>query len=356
MTAKTKTLRSGFTTGACAAAAAKAAVMVMLGREKPTAVTVDLPDGEEILIPVDCAEINADGAQAAVTKDAGDDPDITNGVTIAVTSSWSEGKDVRFVAGEGVGTVTKPGLSILPGEPAVNPVPRRMITAVVRSLTDRGVTLTISIPGGEELARRTFNPRLGITGGLSIIGTTGRVRPFSCSAIRESIRCVIDVAAASGLTRPVMVPGHIGARAARGLLHVREEEVIEVSNEWGFALDAMKGHAFGAILVLGHPGKLAKLAQGQGDTHSSRSPSALPYVANMARTLTGLACTEDVPTVEGVFAALAEQNKRLLGDELAGAVREAVSTRLQGTVPVSVVLVDMKGNLLGQEGELTPWH
>jgi cobalt-precorrin-5B (C1)-methyltransferase len=355
MASKTKTLRCGFTTGACATAAATAAVMIMLGREKQAAVTVHLPNGEEIMIPIDCAEINAGGARAAVTKDAGDDPDITNGVTISVSSSWSEGKDVRFVAGEGVGTVTKPGLSILPGEPAVNPVPRRMISEAVRSLTDRGVTLTISIPGGEELARRTFNPRLGITGGLSIIGTTGRVRPFSCSAIRESIRCVIDVVAASGLTRPVMVPGHIGARSARRLLHVREEEIIEVSNEWGFALDDVKGRAFGAILVLGHPGKLAKLAQGQWDTHSSRSPSALPYVAGMARALTGLECM-DMPTVEGVFGALSPENKRLLGDELAYAVREAVSARLQGAVPVAVVLVDMKGNLLGQKGELTPWQ
>lgn len=355
MTARTETLRSGFTTGACATAAAKAAVMVMLGHEKPAAVTVALPDGEEIIIPVDCAEIKTNGARAAVTKDAGDDPDITNGVTISVTSSWSEGEDVRFVAGEGVGTVTKPGLSILPGEPAVNPVPRRMITAAVRSLTDRGVTLTISIPGGKDLAVRTFNPRLGIEGGLSVIGTTGRVRPFSCSAIRESIRCVIEVAAAEGITRPVLVPGHIGARSARGLLHVREEEIIEVSNEWGFALDNVKGRTFGAILVLGHPGKLAKLAQGQWDTHSSRSPSALPFVADMARAKTGLAYT-DIPTVEGVFGALSPENKRLLGDELAFAVREAVSTRLQDIVTIAVVLVDMKGNLLGQKGDLTPWQ
>lgn len=355
MTSKTKTLRSGFTTGTGATAAAKAAVMVMLGHERPTAVSVALPDGEEIVIPVNCTEFNADGARAAVTKDAGDDPDITNGVTIAVSLSWSEGKDIRFVAGEGVGTVTKPGLSVSPGEPAINPVPRRMITAAIRSMTDRGVTLTISIPGGKELAERTFNPRLGIVGGLSIIGTTGRVRPFSCSAIRESIRCVIEVAAADGITRPVLVPGHIGARSARGLLRVREEEIIEVSNEWGFALDAVKKHSFETILVLGHPGKLAKLAQGEWDTHSSRSPSALPYVVNMAGVKTGLACM-DTPTVEGIFGALPEENKGLLGDELAANISEAIHSRLERTMPVSVVLVDMKGNMLGRKGDLTPWQ
>jgi cobalt-precorrin-5B (C1)-methyltransferase len=222
-------------------------------------------------------------------------------------------------------------------------------------MTNRGVTVTISIPGGKELAKRTFNPRLGITGGLSIIGTTGRVRPFSCSAIRESIRSVIEVTAAGGITRPVIVPGHIGARSAQGLLRVREEEIIEVSNEWGFAVDVVKEHDFAAILVLGHPGKLAKLAQGQWDTHSSRSPSALPYVANMAENLTGLGYT-DIPTVEGILGALSEANRKVLGDELAANIGEAVEGRLEGKIPVAVVLVDMKGNLLGQKGDLTPWQ
>ncbi len=163
------------------------------------------------------------------------------------------------------------------------------------------------------------------------------------------------MAAANGLARPVMVPGHIGARSAKALLNVREEDIIEVSNEWGFALDVVKGHAFEKILVLGHPGKLAKLAQGEWDTHSSRSPSALPYVAKLAGELAGLACA-DIPTVEGIFSALPARNKRILGDELAGAVRDAVHAKLDNAVPVSVVLVDMKGNLLGQKGDLTPWQ
>ena len=355
MASKTKTLRSGFTTGASATAATKAALMVMTGDKMPTSVTVALPDGEDLVIPIAVAEVSAEGAHAIVIKDAGDDPDITNGVAISVSLVWSEGNDVCFAAGEGVGTVTKPGLFVLPGEPAINPVPRRMITDAIRSMTDRGVTVTISIPGGEELARRTFNPRLGIRGGLSILGTTGRVRPFSCSAVRESIRSVIEVTAAGGITRPVVVPGHIGARSARALLRVQTEEIIEVSNEWGFALDVMKKHAFEAILVLGHPGKLAKLAREQWDTHSSRSPSALPYVANLAGELTGLGC-QDVPTVEGIFGTLSEENKRLLGDELAVNISQTIYRRLDRDMPVSVVLVDMKGNLLGQKGDLTPWQ
>ncbi|MEN6621233.1 MAG: cobalt-precorrin-5B (C(1))-methyltransferase CbiD [Smithella sp.] len=354
MESEVKNLRSGFTTGACAAAAAKAAMMVMLGQEKPAAVSISLPGGENAVIPVECIESNA-YTKAAVIKDAGDDPDITKGVAITVSLSWLEGNDVRFIAGKGVGTVTKPGLSVPPGEPAVNPVPRRMITDAIRSLSDRGVAVTISIPEGEELAKRTFNPRLGIVGGLSIIGTTGRVRPFSCSAVRESIRCLIEVAAANCLARPVMVPGHIGTRSAKRLLNVQEEDIIEVSNEWGFALDVVKEHGFEKILVLGHPGKLAKLAQGEWDTHSSRSPSALPCVAKLAGELTGFACT-DIPTVEGIFSALTPENKRILGDKLAGVVSDAVRARLDNDIPVSVVLVDMKGNLLGQKGDLSPWQ
>ncbi len=223
-------------------------------------------------------------------------------------------------------------------------------------MTDRGISVIVSVPDGEKLAQKTFNPRLGIVGGISILGTTGRVRPFSCKAIRETIRCVIDVAAAGKVDLPVLVPGHIGMRAARRLFpNIGEERIIEVSNEWGFAIDEIKKHAFRAILILGHPGKLAKVAQGEWDTHSSRSKSALPYVVRTARETTGVLC-DGVPTVEGVFAALSGGDKRRLGDHIAGAVREAIGMRLSGLAPVAVVLVDLQQNLLGQEGDTTPWQ
>ena len=175
--------------------------------------------------------------------------------------------------------MTKPGLAIPPGEPAINPVPRRMIREAVREVTPRGVRVTISIPGGGELARKTFNPRIGIVGGLSILGTTGIVRPFSCSAIRETLRCTLNVAAAAGIRAPVFVPGHIGERAARAHFRVADEQIVEVGNEWGFVLDEALGRPFSALLILGHPGKLAKLTAGDWDTHSGRSGSALPVVA-----------------------------------------------------------------------------
>ena len=222
---------------------------------------------------------------AAVRKDAGDDPDVTHGLEVRVRLSWDDARlhgHATFVAGEGVGTVTKPGLQVPPGEPAINPVPRQMILAAVREITARGVRVEISVPGGREIAAKTFNPRLGIEGGLSILGTTGIVRPYCTRALRDALKCTLDVAAACRVTAPVLVPGNIGARAARRHFSLRDEQVIEVGNEWGFVLDLLSRHAFRAVMLLGHPGKLAKLAAGQWDTHSSRSGSVADYLAGCA--------------------------------------------------------------------------
>ncbi len=346
-------LRSGLTTGACAAAAAKAAAMVLLGLAAPKAVEIRLPEGKTVKVPVSSAFRKAGGALASVIKDAGDDPDITDGVTVTAHVEWADG-GVSFLAGEGVGIVTKPGLSVAPGEPAINLVPRTMIADSVREATPRGIRVTLSIPGGREIAARTFNPRLGIEGGLSILGTTGIVRPFSCPALRASIRCALQVTAASGVKNPVFVPGHIGARAAARHFNVADEQLLEVSNEWGYALDEAVPLGFSAILVLGHPGKLAKLAAGSWDTHSSRSNSALQYVGGIAREL-GLALPES-PTVEGVFAALSDRHRKALGGLVAGSVRNAVARRLGKGIRTATVLVDMKGNILGSSGQLGPWR
>lgn len=351
-----KALRPGYTTGTCAAAAAKAAALAMMGRDVPHETVITLPSGESASIPVVSVERTIHGVTASVAKDAGDDPDITNGAIISVSISWSGDRgDITFCAGKGVGTITKAGLSIPPGEPAINPEPRRMIDQAIRSVTNRGVAVTISIPGGEKLARRTFNPRLGIEGGLSILGTTGRVRPFSCSAIRESIRYLIKVAAISGVDRPVFVPGHIGARSVQKLFNMDVENILEVSNEWGFALDQIKAYPVKGILVAGHPGKLAKLAQGDWDTHSSRSKSAVPYVENLAKNVEKDTRPPAV-TVEGIFGSLSEEQKIVLGCRLAADIQTAVGKRLESVFPVSVLLVDLKGRPVGQKGDMSLWR
>jgi cobalt-precorrin-5B (C1)-methyltransferase len=344
-------LRSGYTTGTCAAAAAKAAVLLLLGRLEKPEVEVELPEGERVCFPVVLREKNGEEAGAGIRKDAGDDPDVTNGVMIIASASFHDGNNIIFKAGEGVGIVTKAGLAVAPGEPAINPVPREMISRAVAEVTDRGLMITLSIPGGKELAAKTFNPRLGVVGGLSILGTTGRVRPFSCPALRESLRCALSVAWAGGVRKPVLVPGHIGERAARKHFSLTPDQVIEVSNEWGFMLDSLAEHQWEKVLILGHPGKLAKLAAGDWDTHSSRSRSALPYLDQLSRRVLQKGLS-DFPTVEGIFASLGENEQRTLGDSLAAEVRRAVYERLQGAIPVAVFLVDLQGRCLGQAGDL----
>jgi cobalt-precorrin-5B (C1)-methyltransferase len=350
-------LRTGITTGVCAAAAAKAAVTALVGRPFPAEVDVSLPSGKAICVPIVDVRLTSDGnaATASVRKDAGDDPDVTHGLEVLATVSWTETADVTFAAGEGVGTVTKPGLQVAPGEPAINPGPRRMIAEAVRQVTPRGVRAEIAIPGGQAVAEQTFNPRLGITGGLSILGTTGIVRPYCTKAICDAIGCSLDVARACEVAALVLVPGNIGMKAARQQFSLGDQQVIEVGNQWGFVLDRLASYAFRELLVVGHPGKLAKLAQQQWDTHSARSDQAARYVAQLGREITGGAVPENL-TTEGVFAALAPPQRKTLGDALAARVRSAIGDRTGNRLPVAVWLVDMAGQCLGTDGDLAPWQ
>ena len=385
-------LRSGFTTGTCAAAAAKAAVKLLLEGVTLREVEITLPEGGRLTIPLVYVRGDGSFAEAAIRKDAGDDPDITNGLDVVASVRGIEGKDIEITAGEGVGTVTKPGLSVAPGEPAVNPVPRRMIRDAVREVTDRGIEVTLSIPGGRDIAAKTFNPRLGIVGGLSILGTSGRVRPFSCPALRTSLKCLLDVAVAGGISAPVFVPGHIGERAAKRHFRISSGQVIEVSNEWGFMLECAAALDLEALMVLGHPGKLAKLAMGEWDTHSSRSKSALSFVSGLAKEIIRINFPsprgrglrgggrergyndsgidnndakhqeqmlvqriQGIPTVEGLFSALFEPERNELGEVLTDKIRIAVSERIGDNTEIAVVLVNMQGNILGSNGDLSRW-
>jgi len=351
------TLRCGITTGTCAAAAAKAAAMVLAGGDPPRDVEVFLPLGEAIRVPIARLqrEEGSPVVTAAVRKDAGDDPDVTHGLEIRATVSWDDSADVRFAAGEGVGTVTKPGLQVPPGEPAINPVPRRMISAAIRDVTARGVRVEISIPGGRRIAAKTFNPRLGVEGGLSILGTTGIVRPYCRKALHDALKCSLDVAAACGVGAPVLVPGHVGAGAARRHFSLRDEQVVEVGNEWGFALELVSCYQFRAMMIAGHPGKLAKLAAGQWDTHSARSGQAVEYVRGVCQQALERP-VPDVPTAEGLFAALESEQRQRLASEVARRVRVAVAGRLGSRPGVAVLLVNMAGDRLGADGDFSPWR
>lgn len=348
-------LQQGFTTGTCVAAAVKAAALLLCRDIQSSSVDIPLPDGSRFLVPVLSVERTPDGAIAAIRKDAGDDPDITNGVVVLATLHLTESNEITFGAGEGVGIVTRPGLSVPPGEPAINPGPRRMICAALREVTNRGAHVIASVPGGCELAAKTFNPRLGVKGGLSILGTTGRVRPFSHEAIIVSLRCGLDVAVASGVRMPVFVPGNIGEKAARHHLHVTDVQVVDVGNEWGALLDHARGHGLRRLLALGHPGKLAKLWMGAWDTHSSRSPAAAGPVAELAR---GLLChvVPESPTVEGIFMGLTDEQRKILATELCRRIRAAIEHRLGDGAEAAVALVNMAGEWLGEDGDLSPWR
>ena len=350
-------LRRGITTGTCAAAAAKAAVTVLAGGAPQCEVELRLPHGDTIRVPILGVATRADqtAVTASVRKDAGDDPDVTHAMEIRATVSWGDSAEVIFAAGEGVGTVTKPGLQVPPGQPAINPVPRRMIAEAVREITSRGVRVEIAIPGGREVAAKTFNPRLGIEGGLSILGTTGVVRPYCTVALQDALKCALDVAAACGVKAPVLVPGNIGARAARRHFALSAEQVIEAGNQWGFLIDLLARYTFDAVMVLGHPGKLAKLAAGQWDTHSGRSSQAIGYLAELHQDVLGRPAPES-PTAEGFFLSMADRERDLVGQELARRVRRAVGERVDGRLPAAVFLINMAGECLGNDGDFSPWQ
>ncbi|EAT15770.1 cobalamin biosynthesis protein CbiD [Desulfuromonas acetoxidans] len=348
-------LKGGITTGSCAALAAKAAALLLFRHERVEQVEIPLPDGSRLMWPVASLEQSNDTAEASIIKDAGDDPDVTHGARIRVRLTRLDDHNVMFRAGHGVGTVTVPGLALAVGEAAINPVPRTMITAAIREVTDHGVMVTVAVDGGEELAAKTFNPKLGIEGGISIIGTSGRVRPFSAPALQQSLKCALDICVASDTTAPVFVPGNMGRNAALRAFHLKTQQVVEVSNEWGYMLEQAQAHPFTALLMLGHPGKLAKLAMGQWNTHSGQSDSAVPFVADLAHQVVHHSLA-DTTTVEGVFMeCLTAPQRRRVADRLAAAIQRNTAETFPASWLPQVVLINLRGEILGSAGDLQPW-
>jgi len=279
-TASKKRLRSGFTTGACAAAAAKAACHLLLSGERPNEVSIPFPEGPRHTFAVHQCQLAADGqARASVLKDAGDDPDVTNGAEICAAVAIHEGAEaeslaLRFAAGEGVGTVTKPGLALIVGEPAINPMPREMIrAAVLEALTDRlaagplSLTVTVSIPKGRELAKKTLNERLGIVGGLSILGTTGIVRPVSAEAWTATILASMAVARETGSREIVLSTGRTSEKAVQAALCLPVEAYAMMGDYLHFSLNAAARHGFDTIHLAGMWAKVLKAAMAIPQTH-----------------------------------------------------------------------------------------
>lgn len=349
-------MRQGISTGSCAALAAKGAVLLLCRDEQVSAVEIPLPDGGRLHWPLVEQRFEANGAVAVVVKDAGDDPDVTNGARIEVRVEMRDDEKVCFHAGRGVGVVTLPGLALEVGEAAINPAPRKMIEAAIREVTDCGLNVTVAVEGGEELAAKTFNPKLGIVGGLSILGTSGRVRPFSSKALQDSLKCAIDICAASGTAAPVFTPGNIGRRASESYFNLAPQQLVEVSNEWGFVLEKSLDYDFEQLLLVGHPGKLAKLAMGQWQTHSAQSDSALEFVSTLAESLLQRK-VEAHQTVEGLLMlGLHEPEREVVAKALATEINLAVSKTFKSNRQTAVVLINLKGELLGSDGCLEVWQ
>jgi cobalt-precorrin-5B (C1)-methyltransferase len=350
-------LRYGWTTGACATAATTAAYTALLTGEFPDPVTITLPKGQRPSFALAKEHLGAGIASAAVVKDAGDDPDVTHGALISATvRPGGAGTGVTFRAGPGVGTVTRPGLPVAVGEPAVNPVPRHMMReAVAEVAAAHGATgdvvLELAVERGEELARHTWNPRLGILGGLSILGTTGIVVPYSCSAWIDSIRRGVDVARAAGLAHVAACTGSTSERVAIERYRLPEHAVLDMGDFAGAVLKYLRRHPVPRLSIAGGIGKLCKLADGHLDLHSGRSQVDFGSLA--ARAAAAGAEPDLVERVRGANTALealghCQAAGLPLGDLIAAAARATALDVLRGApVAVDVLVIDRAGSVVG---------
>ena len=358
MSKEERPLRRGWTTGTCAAAAAKSAFAALVTGEFPDPVEVTLPRGVRPSFALALTRKDQGSATAGVIKDAGDDPDVTHGaLVLATVRAGAPGAGVTFRAGEGVGTVTRPGLPLPPGQPAINPVPRRMIeNAIVEVAAAAGCAadadVEIAIPGGEALAAKTLNGRLGIVGGLSILGTTGIVVPYSCSAWIHSIHSGIDVARAAGLTHIAGSTGASSEAAVQKLYGLPEIALIDMGDFVGGMLKYLRRHPLPRVTIAGGVAKMTKLAQGLTDLHSRRGEVDFATLAGFADTAGGSAdlCTriKAANTAAEAFA-LAQSQNIALGDTVARAARETAARVVTGRdIAVEIVLFDREQNLVGR--------
>ena len=356
----TRPLKRGWTTGACATAATRAAYELLTTGACPDPVEIELPSGAKVAFAVALSEHIDDGATVGIVKDAGDDPDVTHGALVKATvRAGRPGSGVVFRAGEGVGTVTKPGLPLPPGEPAINPVPREMMRRAIADVVTRfgapgDVVIEISIPGGAALAAKTLNGRLGILGGLSILGTTGIVIPFSCSSWIHSIHRGIDVARAGGLDHLAGATGATSEKAVQQLHHLPDQALIDMGDFVGGMLKYLRRHPVARLTIAGGFAKMTKLGQGLLDLHSRSGSVDRAWLAGL---LDAAGAPADLiatcRTANTALLVLQEAEKRgvPVGDLVARAAWKTASKVLDGTdIALDMAVFDREGHLVGSHG------
>lgn len=352
-------LRSGFTTGACAAAATQAALVALIRQLRVSSATIRLPHGQLVEFSVHSCRFSDQEAEASVIKDAGDDPDVTDKAEIVARVSWTTGPGVTFQRGIGVGLVTRKGLPIPPGEPAINPAPRALIQETVAEilaepgLSGRGVVVEISVPRGEELAKKTFNPRLGIVGGISILGTTGIVVPYSTSAWVASVVQEIDVAVASGLFDLVLTVGARSEKVAKDLWPDRPEDAfVQIGPFFGEALRHGAKVGVRRLTLAAMIGKLAKFAAGRDSVHSTASTQDFEFLSRMAHECGApdLLCRQisSANTAQEVSELCADHKIRDFHARICLRALKNARAMVGSKIELDIVLLGTIGEILGQ--------
>ncbi len=361
-----KPMREGHTTGATATAAMKAALLALAG-EFPKEVTVLSPQNQPITVPIESARAEEGTGTATALKDGGDDLDVTHGTPIVVSVRYRETAGLELKAGKGVGTVTKPGLQVAVGKPAINPGPQIMMRKVYDEMvTDgRGLVVTISVPEGEELAKQTLNPAMGVIGGISIIGTTGIVKPMSEEAYKRSLVPQLSVIKASGAKTVVLVPGRIGEHAAENL-GIPRDAMAETSNFIGFMMETAVSMGFSRILLIGHMGKLLKVASGSFHTYNRVSDGRMETMAAWAAACGAnpsvvkelLACT----TTDAGTDIIRREHLEVMYPLMAARAEERCRRYIFDKAEVGVIFVTMEGNVVAASpaarklSEEEAWH
>jgi cobalt-precorrin-5B (C1)-methyltransferase len=348
-------LRSGYTTGSCATATSLAAARLLLRGVASDVAEIVLPKGQHVPMPLVFCRLTGDGAEAGTIKDAGDDPDVTHGAVVFARVRLRAEPGVSFHAGPGVGTITRAGLTLAIGEPAINPVPRHLMTKHLTGLATElgyagGFEVTVGVEGGEALALKTMNPRLGIVGGLSILGTTGIVRPFSCSAYIASIHQGIDVARANGYMHIAACTGNASEDAMRRHYQLPDIALIEMGDFVGAVLKHVRRAPVERLSVCGGFGKLSKLAAGHLDLHSSNSSIDLPQLATWAAEHGADGTLQEAIRASNTSQealAIARAAGIPLGDIVCGHALRVARCIVPASVKVEMFTIDRQGNITG---------